>query len=55
MCLLERMHPEHFDYIPFWRHNGYGLFDVPEVIESVASALDIDVSCPTSSTTRFTN
>jgi hypothetical protein len=24
------------DYVPYWKHNGYWLFDSPEVIESVA-------------------
>jgi hypothetical protein len=25
------------DYIPFWKHNGYWLFDSPEIIKSVAA------------------
>ncbi len=25
------------DYIPFWKHNGYWLFDSPELIRSVAA------------------
>ena len=25
------------DYIPFWKHNGYWLFDSPEIIQSVAA------------------
>jgi hypothetical protein len=24
------------DYVPYWKHNGYWLFDCPEVIKSVA-------------------
>jgi hypothetical protein len=25
------------DYIPFWKHNGYWLFDSPEIITSIAT------------------
>lgn len=32
------------DYIPFWKHNGYWLFDAPEVIESIAIEASIDLS-----------
>ncbi len=31
------------DYIPFWKHNGYWLFDSPEVILSVAEENSIDL------------
>ena len=32
------------DYIPHWRHNGFWLFDSPEVLESVAAKLSIDLT-----------
>jgi hypothetical protein len=32
------------DYIPHWRHNGYWLFDSPEVIREMASAEELDLS-----------
>lgn len=32
------------DYINFWKHNGYWLFDSPEVIKRVASENKIDLS-----------
>jgi hypothetical protein len=32
------------DYIPHWRHNGYWLFDSPEVIREIASAEQLDLS-----------
>lgn len=32
------------DYIPHWRHNGYWLFDSPEVIREIASAEKLDLS-----------
>ena len=31
------------DYIPHWKHNGYWLFDSPDVIREIASAGNIDV------------
>lgn len=31
------------DYINFWRHNGYWLFDSPEIIEEVARANSISL------------
>ena len=31
------------DYIKFWRHNGYWLFDSPEIIQSVARENSIDL------------
>jgi hypothetical protein len=36
--------PDFADYIEFWRHNGYWLFDSPEVILEVARQHDIDVA-----------
>lgn len=32
------------DYINYWKHNGYWLFDSPEVMESLAKAENIDLS-----------
>lgn len=32
------------DYIPYWRHNGYWLFDRPEIIERLAAEHAIDLS-----------
>jgi hypothetical protein len=32
------------DYIPFWRHNGYWLFDSPDVIREVARENNIDMA-----------
>jgi len=32
------------DYINFWKHNGYWLFNSPEVIEELASQEGIDLS-----------
>ena len=32
----EHMSENFSDYIPFWKHNGYWLFDSPEVIKNVA-------------------
>ena len=31
------------DYIPYWKHNGYWLFDAPEVIEQLARENAIDL------------
>jgi hypothetical protein len=31
------------DYIPFWKHNGYWLFDSPEIIKSIASEHSISL------------
>jgi hypothetical protein len=32
------------DYIPFWKHNGYWLFDSPEVIIGIAGEHGIDLA-----------
>lgn len=32
------------DYIPFWQHNGFGLFDSPEIILDIALSHHIDLS-----------
>ncbi len=32
------------DYINYWKHNGYWLFDSPEVMESLAKSENIDLS-----------
>ena len=32
------------DYIQYWRHNGYWLFDRPEVIEEIEESEKIDLS-----------
>src|ERR1017187_940583 len=35
------------DYIPLWKHNGYWLFDSPEIIGTVARENSIDLDgCP---------
>ncbi len=37
--------PENFaDYINFWKHNGYWLFDSPEIIIEIARENGIDLS-----------
>jgi hypothetical protein len=38
-CLSE----DFADYIPFWKHNGYWLFDSPEIIRSVANENSISL------------
>jgi hypothetical protein len=32
------------DYIGFWRHNGYGLFDAPDIITDIARENRIDLA-----------
>jgi hypothetical protein len=32
------------DYVPLWKHNGYWLFDSPEIIQRVAKENSIDLS-----------
>ena len=32
------------DYIKYWKHNGYWLFDSPAIIEALAQGKDIDLS-----------
>ena len=32
------------DYINYWKHNGYWLFDTPEIIEDLAKKEKIDLS-----------
>ena len=32
------------DYVPYWRHNGYWLFDSPEIIERLAAEHGIDLA-----------
>ncbi len=32
------------DYIPYWRHNGYWLFDSPRIIRALANENAIDLS-----------
>jgi hypothetical protein len=32
------------DYIPFWKHNGYWLFDSPEIIIAIARENEIDLA-----------
>ena len=36
--------PNFADYVPFWKHNGYWLFDAPEAIESLAREAGIALS-----------
>ena len=31
------------DYIKFWRHNGYWLFDTPQIIQELAQENNVDV------------
>jgi len=31
------------DYIPFWRHNGFWLFDSPSILKQVAAEKGVDV------------
>jgi len=38
------MSPDFADYINFWRHNGYWLFDSPQVIVEVAEQNNIDLA-----------
>jgi hypothetical protein len=33
------------DYINFWKHNGYWLFDSPEIIQAVAQANHVQLDC----------
>jgi hypothetical protein len=35
------------DYINYWKHNGYWLFDSPETLQEVANNAGIDLSCMT--------
>ena len=35
--------PNFMDYIKFWRHNGFWLFDNPKIIQELSSANSIDV------------
>ncbi len=35
------------DYIPHWKHNGYWLFDSPEIIKSLAAEQSIDLAATT--------
>jgi hypothetical protein len=32
------------EYIPYWRHNGYWLFDSPQIIQALAAENAIDLS-----------
>jgi hypothetical protein len=36
--------PNFADYVPFWKHNGYWLFDAPGDIETLARDAGIDLS-----------
>ncbi len=33
-----------YDYIPFWKHNGFWLFNTPEELQSFAAEHEIDLS-----------
>ena len=35
--------PDFMDYIQFWRHNGYWLFDDPQIIRELAQENGVDV------------
>ncbi len=32
------------DYIPFWKHNGYWLFNCPTVLQKLATDNNLDIS-----------
>jgi hypothetical protein len=36
--------PYFADYVRFWKHNGYWLFDAPAVIESITAEAGVDTS-----------
>jgi len=38
------MSPYFADYIPYWRHNGFWLFDSPDILRSLAADQHIDLS-----------
>jgi hypothetical protein len=38
------MNDDFADYIKFWRHNGYCLFDSPEIIRGIAKENSIDLN-----------
>lgn len=42
MC--SHISPDFADYIDFWRHNGFWLFDRPEIIEAIAMERRIDLT-----------
>jgi hypothetical protein len=45
---------EFADYVDFWKHNGFWLFDSPEAIQSVAQENSIDLAGTTLFYTRCT-
>lgn len=36
--------PDFTDYVPYWKHNGYWLFDSPRIMEELAAEIGIDLS-----------
>ena len=42
--LSEHVSPAFADYVPYWRHNGFWLFDSPEIIRQVAAENAIDLA-----------
>lgn len=43
-CLSNCVSGAFTDFIRFWKHNGYWLFDSPEIMEQIASEEGIDIS-----------
>lgn len=45
VCSVSNCISETFcDYIPHWKHNGYWLFDAPELISVVAEAAGVEIT-----------
>lgn len=45
ICSVSGCISEYFtDYIEYWRHNGYWLFNAPEVIQSIVQESSIDIA-----------
>ena len=43
-CVNGFFSPDFVDYIKFWKHNGYWLFDSPKILSAVAQEGNVDVS-----------
>jgi hypothetical protein len=41
--LSEHVSPAFADYVPYWRHNGFWLFDSPDIIQRLAEEHSIDL------------
>jgi len=45
VCSVSNCISEAFcDYIPYWKHNGYWLFDAPETVAAVANEAGVDTA-----------